>query len=87
MENATSVQVFKQEKQEKQQPVQRFMAGDVQIAIWANVSWGGGIVHRATISKRYKRKDGTWSSSSSFSKVDLVHLMRALQQAAEEMLD
>lgn len=68
-------------------PVQRFGRGDIQVAVWANKTWDGGNIYKATVSRRFRRRDGTWASTSSFLKHELRELIDVLELAREEMRD
>lgn len=70
---------------EKQRPVQRFGRGDIQVAVWAFTSWDGSPVYKATVSRHYRRRDGTWASTSSFLKKELREVIDVLTLAQEEM--
>lgn len=72
---------------EKQRPVQHFGRGDIQVLVWANHAWDGGIVHKATVSRRYRRRDGSWASTGSFLKQELRELIDVLELAKDEMLE
>ena len=87
MSSTTTAQPVVIDDRQVTRPVQRFEVRDVQVAVWANEQWDGSTAHKATVSRRYKARDGTWRSSGSFGKQDLPHLIAALQQALEEMLE
>lgn len=72
---------------EKQTPVQRFGRGDIQVVVWANRTWDGGLVHKATVSRRFRHRDGTWTSTTSFLKQELQQVIDVLEIAREEMID
>jgi len=55
----------------------RFRFGCVQASIWANERSGGSgtfVVDSVRFSRRYKKKDGKWTSSVSFRKNDIPKL-------------
>ena len=87
MSSTTAAQAVVISESAAPRPVQRFAVGDIQVAVWANHGYSGGVVHRATVNRRYRQRDGTWRSSGSFAKSDLPNLIAALEQACEQMLE
>ena len=58
-----------------QRPVAKIVAGQVTAAIWANeVTTKGNkkvTMLKATVERRYKDRDGQWTSSSSFARNEI----------------
>ena len=75
---------------EEQKPVKTFKAGPVTCAVWDNpISVGGRptTILKASVSRRYRDRDGTWKTSQSFSRGELPLAMFAMLQAFEFMLE
>ena len=73
-----------------QLPLAKFKAGQVSSAIWENeVQMPRGIVRilKATIQRRYKDKNGTWQSSTSFSRNEIPLAIHCLQKAFEKIIE
>lgn len=67
-------------------PKKRFKCGGVTAAVWENeqtANDGTFTVKSVTFSRRYKKSDGEWDSTSSFRKNDLPKLQVVCQQAYE----
>lgn len=67
-------------------PKKRFKCGGVTAAVWENeqaTNDGTFTVESVTFSRRYKKSDGEWDSTSSFRKNDLPKLQVVCQQAYE----
>ena len=67
-----------------QKPVARFRAGQISCAIWENEMNVNGTMKmalKASVSRRYKNRDGTWKSSSSFSRNEVFLAIHCLRQA------
>lgn len=75
---------------EKSKPVQKFRAGQVGCALWENEVTVGGekqVILKASVSRRYKDRDGTWKTSQSFSRNEIPLAIFVLFQAFEAMLE
>ncbi len=72
-----------------QLPVGRFRAGQVSCAVWENEITVDGqrkTILKATVSRRYKDRNGEWQSSSSFSRNEIPLAIYCLQQAFEAII-
>ena len=72
-----------------QQPLARFRAGQINCAIWENeISVNGTTktVLKASVSRRYKDRDGEWKSSQSFSRNEIPLAIYCLAQAFEKII-
>ena len=72
-----------------QQPVARVSAGAVTAALWENeINIGGQpkTVLKASVARRYKDRDGTWKSTTSFSKNEIPLAIYCLQKAYEKII-
>ena len=70
-------------------PIKKFQAGTVSCALWENeISVAGKTaVLKASVQRRYKDKDGTWKSSSSFSRNEVPLAIYCLMQAFKTMVE
>ncbi len=64
-------------------PVKKFSAGAVQVAIWENDGKEGAKFNTVSIQRSYKDKDGEWKSSNSLNTSDLPKAILTLQKAYE----
>ncbi|HOW72822.1 MAG TPA: hypothetical protein PKY77_19660 [Phycisphaerae bacterium] len=74
---------------DKTKPVEKFRAGQVSCAIWANeitVQGQTQKVLKASVSRRYKDRDGAWQTSTSFLRNEIPLAIFVLFQAFESML-
>ena len=74
---------------ETQKPIVKFRAGAVTCAIWENEIRVNGQMEKtlkASVSRRYRDRDGTWKTSQSFSRSEIPLAIYGLQQAFEYML-
>ena len=72
-----------------QQPVERFRAGSVSGALWANeISIKGQqrTIMKTSLDRRYQDKDGNWRSSQSFSRAEIPLAIYCLIRAFEWMI-
>ena len=72
------------------EPVRKFQAGQVTCALWDNIATVKGkpqTILKATIDKRYLAPDGTWKTSSSFSRNEIPLAIYVLQKAFEYMIE
>ena len=75
---------------EGQEPVARFRAGQVNCALWKNeinVNGTAKTILKASVSRRYKDRNGEWKSSQSFSRNEIPLAIHVLQKAFEKMLE
>ena len=73
-----------------QQPLARFRAGQISCAIWENeinVSGTTKTVLKASVSRRYKDRDGEWKSSQSFSRNEILLAIHCLRQAVAKIIE
>lgn len=71
------------------QPVGRISVGTVTAALWENeISVNGQkkVVLKASLAKRYKDKDGSWKSTTSFGRNEIPLAMYCLQKAFDKMV-
>jgi hypothetical protein len=71
-------------------PVVKFRAGAVACALWENsISVEGQTRHilKATVERRYRDPDGTWKSTSSFSRNEVPLVLYVLSKAYAVMVD
>lgn len=71
-------------------PVAKFKAGQMTAALWENEIDTNGQkakVLKATIQRRYKDRDGTWKSSTSFSRNEIPLAVYVLQKSFEHMIE
>ncbi len=74
---------------ETSKPIQKFRAGQVGCALWENEVTIGGekqVILKASVSRRYKDRDGKWKTSQSFSRNEIPLAIFVLFQAFEAML-
>jgi len=75
---------------EGQEPLARFRAGQVTCALWQNKINVNGTMKtmlKASVSLRYKDRNGEWKSSQSFSRNEIPLAIHVLQKAFEKMLE
>ena len=75
---------------EKSKPVQKFRAGQVGCALWENeikVNGERQSILKASVSRRYKDRDGQWQTSQSFSRNEIPLAIFVLFQAFEAMVN
>lgn len=71
-------------------PVASFRAGAVVAAVWdnkANVNGQPTTILKASVSRRYRDRDGQWRTSQSFSRSEIPLAIHVLQKAFEMMLE
>jgi len=74
---------------EAQKPLVRFRAGQVACALWENeisVKGQTQTILKASVSRRYRDRDGNWQTSQSFSRNEIPLAIYTLQKAFEAML-
>jgi len=72
------------------QPMARFRAGQVSCALWENeiqVNGTAKTMLKASVSRRYKDKDGEWKSSQSFSRNEIPLAIYCLERAFEKIIE
>ena len=67
-------------------PVAKFVAGGVQLAVWANRGANDRLFHSVTMDRRYLAANGEWKSSSSLRMNDIPKAILVLQKAYERMV-
>jgi hypothetical protein len=75
---------------ENMKPKQKFSAGTISCALWENEAMVDGRtvqLLKASVERRYKDKDGTWKSSSSFGRNEIPLVMYCLGKAYAAMVD
>ena len=73
-----------------QLPVVRIRAGAVSCAVWENDVKpfdGSRTILTATVSRRYKAKDGEWKSSQSFAKNEIPLAIYCLEKGFEAIIE
>lgn len=69
------------------QPIKKFSAGGIQVAVWQNEGKGrdGEITafNSVSIDRRYKDKNDEWKSTNSLKQNDIPKAILALQKAYE----
>ena len=71
------------------QPLKRFRAGQISCALWENEITVDGTpktLLKASVSRRYKDKDGIWKSSQSFSRNEIPLAIYCLTKAFEAII-
>ena len=71
-------------------PIKKFQAGSVSCALWENeISVNGSKkpVLKASLQRRYRDKDGSWKSSTSFSRNEVALTIYCLMQAFKAMVE
>ena len=74
----------------QQMPVAKFRAGQVSSALWENqvqVKGAAVTILKATVQRRYKDRDGSWQSRSSFSRNEIPLAIHCLQKAFEKIIE
>ena len=70
-------------------PLKKISAGPVSAALWENeikVNGQNKTVLKASIQRRFKDRDGTWKSTTSFSRNEIPLAIYCLEKAFEAML-
>jgi len=72
-------------------PMVKIRAGTVSAALWKNEitakNGGKATILKATVQRRYKDRDNTWKSSTSFSKNEIPLAIYCLQKAFEKIIE
>lgn len=66
-------------------PVHTLRDGALKANIWRNESKNGTPYYSVSLSRSYKRSDGTYADSTSFSGLDLLKISRLAEQAASHI--
>ena len=72
------------------QPLARFRAGAMSCALWENeinVNGTTKTMLKASVSRRYKDRDGNWKSSQSFSRNEIPLAIYCLEQAFAKIIE
>jgi len=75
---------------EGQQPIEKFRAGPIACALWENEITMDGqpkTILKASVSRRYKDRNGNWKTSQSFSRNEIPLAIWCLWQAFETMIE
>ena len=75
---------------ETSQPVARFKAGAIQVAIWENQVNNQGqqtTVLKASVERRYKDAHGAWASSNRYGRNDIPLVIYALKCAFSHIIE
>ena len=73
-----------------QKPLAKFRAGQVSCALWENeINVNGTMktILKASIERRYKDKDGSWKSSSSFGRNEIALAIFCLARAFDKIIN
>jgi len=73
-----------------QQPMAKFTAGGVSAAIWDNQITVNGkpkTILKASVSRRYKDKNGVWKTTQTFARNEIPLALYCLQKAFEWILE
>lgn len=57
---------------ERKPPVKDFRLGRLRASVWANESSAEGTWFSVTLSRSFRRQDGSWASASSYGRDDLL---------------
>ena len=71
-------------------PLKSFAAGGVRAALWENeirVNGSTKTVLKASVERRYKDKDGSWKSTTSFSRNEIPLAVYCLEKAFEAVIE
>ncbi len=71
-------------------PTEKFRAGPVACAIWANEAVMNGKkveMLKASVERRYRDSAGNWKSSGSFSRNEIPLAIHCLQQALSHIIE
>ena len=74
---------------ERGKPVEKFRAGQVSCALWENeINVNGTVktVLKASVSRRYKDKDGNWKTAQSFSRNEILLAVYCLEKAFDAII-
>lgn len=66
-------------------PVKEFRSGNIRAVLWLNSS-SNGDWYSITISRSYKKSDGTWRESNQFNRDDLL-IVSKLSELAYHFID
>ena len=72
------------------QPLARFRAGAMSCALWENeinVSGTTKTVLKASVTRRYKDRNGDWKSSQSFSRNEIPLAVYCLERAFAKIIE
>ena len=70
-------------------PIAKFRAGQVSCALWENsiqVNGSAKTVLKASVERRYMDKDGSWKSTTSFSRNEIPLAVYCLEKAFEAII-
>jgi hypothetical protein len=75
---------------ETTKPTAKFTAGAVSAAVWENrinIKGQTSTILKASLSRRYKDKNGEWKTAQTFSRNDIPPAIYCLQKAFEWMIE
>jgi len=81
---------FEVVKMAAQKPIAKFSAGQVSCALFENsinVNGSAKTILKASIQRRYKDSDGTWKSSTSFSRNEIPLAIYCLEKAFDAIVN
>jgi hypothetical protein len=77
-----------QQRHKAQPPIQAFRLDNIEAAVWEKSSADGRVYHEVTVSRSYRRSDGTWGrSAATFGMRDLATMLQCADQAEKWALD
>jgi len=68
-------------------PVQTLRDGALKASIWRNLNRDGAPFYSVTLSRSYKKPDGVWAESNSFTGAELFKIARLAQEAYSHALN
>ena len=73
-----------------QKPIAKFTAGGVSAALWENpitVNGQAKTILKASVSRRYKDKNGNWKTTQTFARNEIPMAIYCLQKAFEWIVE
>lgn len=68
-------------------PIQKFMEEGIETAVWQNTNKDGEKSYSVSIQKRYKNKEGQWTTARSYFEKDLQILSQQIVKAIAFLKD
>ncbi len=62
-------------------PLQVFRRANVEAAVWERRSQDGRVYHEVSVSRSYRRADGTWGRSAAFGMGEVAAMLRCTAEA------
>lgn len=75
---------------QENKPIAKFRAAGIDVAVWESsvqLESGTRAMHRVSIERRYRDRDGVWKSSHSMARNDIPVARHLLQQAFAYLLE